>query len=200
MFGDTSPLPRGPSCHSCRGKDLYKKLGGLRVIGEWSGAVEVVARVPAPQGKLARRGPFYKCLCHRCGNPEYIATSSDLRSGRIQSCGCFRNSQEFADARTTHGHRRQKKGDTSRTYNIWLEMRRRCDSPMRENYKWYGGRGITYCDRWKHFENFLSDMGECPEGLEIDRINNAGNYEPGNCRWATHKENCNNRGIVADGT
>lgn len=161
--------------------------------GDRIGELVVIERVAVPKGKSARRGPFYKCLCERCGNDQYIATSSDLRSGRIRSCGCYRNSQEFADSCVKHGYRRQKKGVTSRTYNIWLEMRRRCDDPSRPNYRWYGGSGITYCERWKVFENFLADMGECPEGLEIDRIDNTGNYEPGNCRWTTHKENCNNR-------
>ncbi len=143
--------------------------------------------------RRSRRGVFWRCVCD-CGNEDYIATSGDLRSGRIQSCGCWRNSQEFADARVVHGHRRQNKGDTSRTYHAWADMKKRCDSSTAQNSKWYYEKGITYAPRWAFFENFLADMGECPEGLELDRIDNGGNYELGNCRWVTHKENCENRG------
>lgn len=167
----------------------------MLVIDAVFGQVKVIELVEAPKGKSRQRGPYYRCFCLRCGNTDYIATSGDLRSGRIQSCGCYRKSQEFADKRVTHGHRRTRKGVTSHTYTCWLEMKRRCDDPGRDNYQWYGGRGISYSPHWKFFENFLADMGECPEGFELDRYpNKDGNYEPGNCRWATHQENCNNRG------
>jgi hypothetical protein len=78
-------------------------------------------------------------------------------------------------------------------YAAWKNMRRRCSDPTHENYQRYGGRGIKVCARWESFENFLADMGERPEGKEIDRKDNNGNYEPGNCRWVTHAENVRNR-------
>jgi hypothetical protein len=79
------------------------------------------------------------------------------------------------------------------THGIWLSIKARCLKPRDSNYVNYGGRGIKICDRWLVFENFLADMGVRPKNLQIDRINNDGNYEPGNCRWTTRKENVNNR-------
>ena len=163
------------------------------MIGRLFGQVKVEERVATPSGKNGRRGPYYRCSCLRCGNSSYVATSGDLLTGRIRSCGCYRNSQEFADAMTVHGQRRQNKGITTRAYNAWLEMKRRCDDPNRENYKWYGGRGIAYCKPWKRFVNFQADMGHCPQGYELDRIDTNRGYEPTNCRWTTHKVNCTNR-------
>lgn len=82
-------------------------------------------------------------------------------------------------------------------YSIWLNMRGRCTNSNVPEYKHYGGRGISVCDRWKEkdkgFDNFLEDMGERPEGLTLDRINNDGNYEPSNCRWATWSQQMLNR-------
>jgi hypothetical protein len=75
----------------------------------------------------------------------------------------------------------------SKTYKQWSDLKNRCDNPKHQAYKNYGGRGITYCPLWADYENFLADMGECPAGLSIDRVNNDGNYEPENCRWTTTK-------------
>ncbi len=86
-----------------------------------------------------------------------------------------------------HGH------SYEREHKIWRGMIGRCHHPHNKDYKGWGGRGIIVCDRWRYnYKNFLADMGRSPEKKSIDRINNDGNYEPGNCRWATNKEQSNN--------
>lgn len=82
----------------------------------------------------------------------------------------------------------------SKTYTTWESMIQRCTNPKNWNYHHYGARGIKVCDSWLNYENFLADMGVRPQGLELDRIDNDGNYEKSNCRWTTHAVNINNRG------
>ncbi|KKK95401.1 hypothetical protein LCGC14_2673180 [marine sediment metagenome] len=94
-------------------------------------------------------------------------------------------------AKIRHGH--ATPGHPSSTWTTWKSMRVRCSKPNNKDYKNYGGRGITIDPRWESFENFLADMGEKPDGLSIDRIDNDGNYELSNCRWSTPKEQANNR-------
>ena len=87
----------------------------------------------------------------------------------------------YGDDMSKHGH--SILGKVTKTYTVWVEMKGRCNNPKNKSYKDYGGRGIKVCQRWDDFRNFLTDMGERPDGLMIDRINNDGNYEPGNCQW-----------------
>jgi hypothetical protein len=128
------------------------------------------------------------CRCD-CGS-ERIVCGTSLRSGATKSCRCLLK-EMLAKRVTKHGH--TKHGLRSRAYKCWEGMKNRCFSPRARAYPWYGGRGITVCERWLIFENFYADMGDPPPGLSLDRINNNGNYEPGNCRWATAAEQLANR-------
>ena len=92
-----------------------------------------------------------------------------------------------------HGHTRN--GKESSEYISWAHMKTRCQNPNNDRYHRYGGRGIKVCERWQSFENFLADMGVRPPGLTLERMDNDSNYEPGNCKWATQKEQANNKGV-----
>src|SRR3990167_7013059 len=88
--------------------------------------------------------------------------------------------------KTTHGMSKTKQ------YKVWAAMHGRCRNPANKDFRHYGGRGISVCERWKSFERFIEDMGAHQGGLELDRIDNDGNYEPNNCRWVSHFEQVNN--------
>lgn len=130
-------------------------------------------------GRVWTNHHAWLCRCD-CGN-EHLAGGNHLRTGVTKSCGCLHSGGRAVER---HGHH------DSRTYSTWEHMIHRCTRPNYYKYHLYGGRGISVCDRWRNsFVAFLEDMGERPEGKTLDRYPNPnGNYEPGNCRWATAKE------------
>jgi len=135
-------------------------------------------------GRAGHRGrsAAWSCVCE-CGK-ESVVSSDNLRRGKIRSCGCFRLGHVVALGITSHPE-----------YKTWSAMKNRCFNVNNPGYKWYGGRGITVCDRWLAFESFCADMGPKPEGLTLDRTDNDGNYEPTNCRWATREQQARNQSI-----
>ena len=126
----------------------------------------------------------WQCRCD-CGRTKAVATGH-LRSGAIQSCVCVKSAKSKARA-TKHGMCGTK------IYQVWIDMMARCHRETCKAFGSYGARGISVCQQWHDVHAFMADMGDPPDGMEIDRIDNNGNYEPGNCRWVTHQVNCNNR-------
>lgn len=143
-------------------------------------------------GKNANTLPDYVCNCD-CGKVLWVS-ESDLNRKRITSCGCLKIDNARINGKlapTKHGHTTHRNG-CSKTYEVWKNMIARCEYPNHISYKYYGAKGITVCERWHDFQNFLNDMGEALNDHVLDRINPFGDYEPDNCRWR-HKSKKNDK-------
>jgi hypothetical protein len=145
-----------------------KKFGHLTVV-------EYAGRTPWKR-------TLWRCLCD-CGM-ESTVQAIHLTAGHTKSCGCRKG-------KLAHGHARNEK--RSPTYQSWQCMHQRCNNPKQSEYRHYGGRGITVCERWYSFELFLADMGERPPKLTLDRIDNEQGYYPANCKWETRSQQNRNK-------
>lgn len=153
----------------------------IDLCGVSFGALTVLDRADNDAGGSAR----WRCVCS-CGQ-ERVVAGTGLRAGRNKSCGCL--SPRFLPVLPLTG----RKTNQTRTYKIWVGMHSRCmPSKSEKTMRLYYLKGVRVCTRWHDFDLFLQDMGDAPSGHSIDRINGSYGYEPGNCRWATSKQQANN--------
>lgn len=154
------------------------------LTGQVFGRLSVLYRSGTKVTPNGSKKPVWMCRCE-CGEKVEVAAQS-LKFGNTRSCGCLQK-ESMSAANRTHGMSK------SPEYQSWRGMWERCTNPNNSHYPIYGGLGVVVCDAWKDFSVFLADMGFRPEGTSLDRFPNAaGNYEQGNCRWATAREQSRN--------
>lgn len=143
-------------------------------------AVRLIEREPKWNGHKW----LFRCDCGK----EKVISIKSVRSGHTASCGCL-FLDRLVEKNTTHGLSKKH----PREYRSWKDMRSRCNNSNNGDYTDYGGRDIAVCNRWDDFAAFFADLGPCPKGLTLDRIEVDGDYEPLNCRWATSNVQANNK-------
>ena len=158
----------------------FDDIIGLR-FGRWV----VIGFHAKPSRIKPTHNSLWLCQCD-CGN-QSVVDSTNLKLGKSKSCGCLK-----LERQTKHGHASKRRGVTA-TFRSWTNMWQRCTNQKNPGYDNWGGRGISICDRWQSFENFLTDMGPMPLRHTIERINNDGNYEPSNCCWLPKSEQWKNK-------
>jgi hypothetical protein len=161
----------------------YEPITPGTKFGRWT----VLESTEMRQYRSGGKQLFIECQCD-CGTVQFVG-SYKLRIGHSRSCGCLQ-AEVTAERNLTHGY---SGGEGTRIYRVWGKMLARCENPKNPAFTDYGGRGITICERWHTFENFLEDMGEPSPGLTIDRLDNDKGYFKENCAWRTPKEQARNR-------
>ena len=154
----------------------------IEVAGRTIGRATVLG--DAPRSRSGRCRVECKCSC----GTGFVCDPRLLLNGQTTSCGC-RHRESVTLAGALNGTHRMSR---TTEYNTWIKIRDRCKNPRNVKFSDYGGRGISVCERWSSFENFLSDMGERPAGMSLDRIDMELGYSPENCKWSTTKEQARN--------